>query len=144
MPKRHSSPTRTKSQTQCRRKGGSGSDCSGTQHAHATNSPPPKRCIARSIAQRPALRGTEHSEPRQGRMQQPNHRFRKGGCCVFFVRLAPMKTVLRTPELARRLSAIGGPFRLVLLKRELRTPKWLRCPCCGLRGAVSVCVTVDV
>ena len=47
--------------------------------------PRPEPCIARSIAQRPALHCTEHSEPRQGRMQQPNHRLRKGGCCVFFV-----------------------------------------------------------
>ena len=57
-------------------------------------------CIARSIIHRPALHCTEHSEPRQGRMQQPNHRLHKGGCCVFFVRLAPMKTAVRTPELA--------------------------------------------
>ena len=58
----------------------------------ATLYPPPEPCIARSIAQRPALHCTEHSEPRQGRMQQPNHRLRKGGSCVFFV--------VRTPDLA--------------------------------------------
>ena len=52
-----------------------------------------QRCTARSITQRPALHCTEHSEPRQGRMQQPNQAgCAKGGCCVFFV--------VRTPELA--------------------------------------------
>ena len=54
-----------------------------------------------SITQRPALHCTEHSEPRQGRSQQANQAgCAKGVCCVFFVRLAPMKTVVRTPELA--------------------------------------------
>jgi hypothetical protein len=63
--------------------------------------PPPEPCIARTIAQRPALHCTEHSEPRQGRSQQANQaRCAQGVCCVFFVRLAPMKTVVRTPELA--------------------------------------------
>ena len=37
----------------------------------ALYSPPPARCIARSIALHRALHCTEHSEPRQGRMQQP-------------------------------------------------------------------------
>ena len=55
---------------------------------------------ARSIAQRPALHCTEHSEPRQGRSQQANQAScAKGVCCVFFVRLAPMKTAVGTPEL---------------------------------------------
>ena len=61
---------------------------------HCTAPPP-------SIAQRPALHCTEHSEPRQGRSQHANEAScAKGVSCVFFVRLAPMKIVLRTPELA--------------------------------------------
>ena len=58
-------------------------------HSAQHCTPPTLCCIARSIAQLRTLHSTEHSEPRQGRMQQPIHRLRIGGCCAFFVRLSP-------------------------------------------------------
>ena len=67
---------------------------------HCTAPPPPalhsaQHCTAPSTT----LHRAQRAKTRPNAATEPS-RLRKGGCCVFFVRLAPMRTVVRTPELA--------------------------------------------